>query len=150
MFSQTVRRSLSTSTRARLADKSFTQSVKESVAGVAAARQFQNTGKVGSKFEKGGEVAEAAEKVGGPFSSDGAIGKQFSAKEGGVVGGTGQAAASAAKGAAKESMKKDHHGQNASGHSKVKNDPAPHAQKAAAMPTSNEQLANHAQVGTKG
>lgn len=39
--------------------------------------QFQNTGSVGSKFEKGGEVAEVGEKVGGPFKSDGAVGKQF-------------------------------------------------------------------------
>lgn len=63
------------------------ESAKDSVAGVA--EKFKNTGSIGSKFEKGGDVAEIGEKVGGPFSSDGAVGKQFSAQKDGIVGGTG-------------------------------------------------------------
>ncbi|KZV97146.1 hypothetical protein EXIGLDRAFT_764740 [Exidia glandulosa HHB12029] len=93
VFNIISRRAFSTS--ARIAAPSLGQSVKNTVAGVAS--MFKNDGAIGSKFEKGGEVAEVGEAVGGPFKSDGAIGRQFSAKEGGVVGGTGQAVAKAAK-----------------------------------------------------
>ncbi|KZV97150.1 hypothetical protein EXIGLDRAFT_833130 [Exidia glandulosa HHB12029] len=102
MFNLIIRRTLTTSAAVR-ADQSLGQSIKDGVANIA--KKFENTGSIGSKFEKGGEVAEVGEAVGGPFKSDGAIGKQFSAKEGGVVGGTGQAAASTAKETAQDNSK---------------------------------------------
>ncbi|KZV85074.1 hypothetical protein EXIGLDRAFT_753479 [Exidia glandulosa HHB12029] len=104
MFNLIIRRTLTTSAAVR-ADQSLSQSLKDGVANIAKKTQFENTGSIGSKFEKGGEVAEVGETVGGPFKSDGAIGKQFSAKEGGVVGGTGQAAASTAKESVQENPK---------------------------------------------
>ncbi|KZV85081.1 hypothetical protein EXIGLDRAFT_753485 [Exidia glandulosa HHB12029] len=100
MLSAVTRRAFSSATAVR-AERSMGKAVKDGVENVAS--KFQNTGSIGSKFEKGGDVAEVGEKVGGPFKSDGAIGKQFSAEEGGAVGGTGQAAARSAKQAAQES-----------------------------------------------
>jgi len=90
---------LLSTTRVAGAEKTLGESLKDSVTGVA--EKLKNTGSIGSKFEKGGDVAEVGEKVGGPFSSDGAVGKQFSAEKDGIVGGTGQKVAESAEKTAK-------------------------------------------------
>ncbi|BFZ62521.1 hypothetical protein YB2330_003620 [Saitoella coloradoensis] len=53
---------------------------------------FKSTGPIGQKFEADGSVGSIGQKVGGPFSKDGVIGKQFTSK--GKLGGTVDAAAS--------------------------------------------------------
>ncbi len=47
-------------------------------------------------YKADGSVGGTAQKVGGPFDKEGAVGKQFT--EGGAVGGTAQSAAETAQG----------------------------------------------------
>jgi len=65
----------------------------------------KNKGSVGANFQPDGKVGQVGEKVGGPFSSDGAVGKEFTDK--GSVGGTAQSAAEQMQGDKKPIFDKD-------------------------------------------
>lgn len=43
-------------------------------------------GAIGKQFNPDGNIGQIGEKIGGPFSKDGAIGSQFDASKGGIAG----------------------------------------------------------------
>ena len=47
---------------------------------------LSSAGAIGKQFNPDGNIGQIGEKIGGPFSKEGAIGSQFDAAKGGIAG----------------------------------------------------------------
>ncbi|KAF2142958.1 uncharacterized protein K452DRAFT_286592 [Aplosporella prunicola CBS 121167] len=47
---------------------------------------ISSAGAIGKQFNPDGNIGQIGEKIGGPFSKEGAIGSQFDAGKGGIAG----------------------------------------------------------------